>query len=319
MKNPAFLLFPILLACGDAPSGDGTLVRFAPGAGTDWRQWTVTEQSVTQELSGVSSTVTQSIGVGTRYRVVAVAMDGVVTMQATWDSIAYRQSFGGGDVYWSSADTSGDIPDMAIGYAAMAGQWFSFRLRSDGTILGIEGGEALRRRISDALAERGEPGGFVDRSLMATFTDSALIASLTDVFSFYPAERVDPNDTWSRDGRIVSVASLDVDSRFSMTGRADGLLTVAMEGTIRTNDNDPPIEIGDLILRYDMKGAVKGELEIDEKSGWMMRGKRRQTLEGTIRSFVGKERKEGVDIPISITGTVTTTTTPLAARMSADQ
>ncbi len=315
MRIALLVLLPILVACGGASSDEGIVVRFAPEVGSEWRQWTVTEQDITQELSGTSSTVRLSIGIGTTYRIVGVGSDGSVMMEALWDSIEYHQRVGGADVSWSSADTSTAVPDMAIGYAAMVGGRVFIRLGPTGNVIGIEGGDALRNRLSEGLAERGELGGYVDRTVRATLADSALVASLTDLFSFYPTDRVDLNDSWSRAGKVVSIASLQVDYRFRVATRKDGHITLAVEGTMETTADDPLIEIGDIGVRYDMEGEMRGEMEVDERSGWMLQGTRTQRLEGVIRSFVGKERKEGVDIPIAVTGTVTTTTKRVPTHM----
>lgn len=88
---------------------------------------------------------------------------------------------------------------------------------------------------------------------------------------------------------------------------------------METTADDPLIEIGDIGVRYDMEGEMRGEMEVDERSGWMLQGTRTQRLEGVIRSFVGKERKEGVDIPIAVTGTVTTTTKRVPTHMPTNQ
>lgn len=314
MRVLAILLLPILLACGQGVSGNRVLPKFAPEVGSDWRQWTVTEQIVTQELSGTSQTTTQRVGLLTRYRIAAVGTDGVITMQATWDSIAYRQQGDGALLQWTSADTAAETPDMVVGYAAIVGQSFLFHIRANGTIVGVEGGDSLRRRISDCLAERDELGGFLDRSLAAAFSDSSLIASLADLFSIYPDEHVAIDDTWSRDGRIMSIVALDVNNRYRMKERSRGHLTITVEGSMETNEDDPLIEFGDVKFRYDMKGSMTGTIEVDETSGWAIRSQREQSLQGRVRSYVGKEMKEGVDIPVSVTSRVTTTTAPVAMR-----
>jgi hypothetical protein len=300
-------LIPLLIlvgACRD--KGPATALRLHLRAGSTYRVWTTTEQSVIG-----AGGMKQSIGLGITYSVEGVGSAGVATLRVSYDSATFtgegpagKQSITSADI---AADTSIDIPPGAAGYMALVGQGFVMRVAPDGHVRGVEGGDSLRRAVAERLSGSNKfLTGVAENYLDAVFSDSALVRSIEQSLAIYPPEPVVVGSSWETTSAMPGGFPLTLHSEYELESRAGGIATIDVTSKIESNrapSGGTPSIMG---FEYDLAGKQKGKITIREEDGWPVGSELTQEFSGTLRQGNSVDSAKKIEYPVSVRGSVTT-------------
>jgi hypothetical protein len=98
---------------------------------------------------------------------------------------------------------------------------------------------------------------------------------------------------------------LVVSTTYTLAERKDGVATLNVEATLKSNPDGKPMEMGPMTIKHELKGTQKGTITIDEATGWYAGGEMTQELEGKMTMSGAPGQTEEASIPISIKSTVT--------------
>ena len=70
---------------------------------------------------------------------------------------------------------------------------------------------------------------------------------------------------------------------YTLTNRKAGKATILMNGTISPNLNAPGMEMMGMNMKYNLSGTIKGEILVDEKTGWADKTEMIQDLKGDVQ------------------------------------
>ncbi len=298
----AVLALSVTASAGDEPGKLDLRLHFEKG---QTFRCTVTWKSTQLEWQGMieverteSSEATQTL------EVLAVDEEGVATIKVTIDRTAFKREDQSGVMEYDSEHPPDEAPLWALHDQAMIGRSYTLKVSPNGEVLEVEGGDAIREAVTDALPEDETLRARITDQVMRNVTDKALKDKLWRVFlpGFRPDEPVAVGDSWAP----IPLQRKIVKNTCTLASCEDGIATVVYEGDIESDPDPEPIKEGPLTIRWKKTtGRVNGTGRINEQTGMILEAQVDATFE---REYVvsGKPNAEGeMSIPVTIEVTVT--------------
>lgn len=277
--------------------------------GATWRQWTLTEQTIDQEVMGSKQEIRQVIGIGAEMQVLGVEPNGAATIRYTYDSITFNQSMMGTTISFNSAtDTGSAIPEAAITYQAMVGAQFTMKMLPNGTIQELVGLDSLVQRMVEKItAKNPEVAATVSEAIKTMFNNQTLRSNLERSTAIYPTKPVAPGDTWQNAFSISLGIPLNISTDYSVKSLDSKVATVDIRSSITANDQAGNVNISGVLFKYNITGLQTGTMQIDRSSGWVTSSKLQQTLTGYME-MQGVDSSDAIPskIPMNVSSTITT-------------
>ncbi|MEO5931527.1 MAG: DUF6263 family protein, partial [Candidatus Kapaibacterium sp.] len=253
----------------------------------------------------------QSVGLWTNYAVEDVDAAGNATVRITYDSAAFSQTTDS-TVSYHSGDTTSEIPPSAAAYMSIVGHGFGVKIAPGGGVTEVIGGDALRQAIIDRMSGSNKfLSGVIDQNLRAMFSDSALRQSIGQMLTFYPPKPVAVGDSWTTRSDIGGGFPMTLENEYTLKSSGNGLAVIEL--TSKIEPMAPPAQADLSPIHYDITGSQKGTMEIDERSGWMMKSEQTQEFSGMIRQRADSLSDGGGQMAVSVRGTTVTKSWEIAA------
>ncbi len=278
------VIVALLASCGGGAKKLDLRLRLE--AGKSYGAKMVADQTITQTLAGQTQTMSQTIGMAYTYHVQGVESDGTLRVKVTYDWVRVGQDGPMGSFSYDSANPPATIPDAALGYAALVGQGFSMQMRPNGEIVDVQGVDEMLSHMLDAM---GVPAGSardeLEASLRSQFGSEALKESFEKAALFYPDKPVAIGESWSKDIALETGMPMVLATTWTLKARKDGVAVVETRSDIQRNPEAKPVEMAGLTITYELSGEQSGSMELDEKTGWLLRGALKQNLSGQISAM----------------------------------
>lgn len=312
-RKSNFLWLPVSLlllgwAVGVGRAEEGLDLRLRLRAGQRFGTLRTIEQKIVQQSPEFGQEVNQTIAIGTAYEVLEVDEAGTAVLRCTYVTARCRfEAPPIGVVEYDSSNPPEVVPPAVRPFAALLGQSITATIAADGTVKEVRGGKQILERVLSAMEL---PPGLARESMKEQlgrqFDDEAMRESLAQMLSIYPDRPVAVGDSWSRRVTVSSPVPVTVENTWTLKDRRDGTAFVEVSARIKSDPEGPPFEVGPMKFHYALSGEQKGTLEIDESTGWLVRGKISQTISGEMRMETGPEAPAVPDsIPMSIETAVT--------------
>lgn len=312
------LLF-LLVVCDKHPvpqsnTASKAQLRLKLKAGEAWRQWTLTEQTITQQVMDTAEAIRQVVGIRGVMEVLGVDSNGVARIRYTYDSITFGQTIGERKVSFNSADSAADsggrVPPIAAIYQAMVGTAFTMKMLPNGTIAELAGLDSLAKQIvenaaTNPVAAAAAPGAMLV-GIKEMVSSQALRSNLQRTLAIYPPKPVAPGDTWSNALMLTAGIPLEITTTHTVKGMDSSRVMVDVRSVIAVSNRAGSMAISGVRFRYNMAGTQTGAMEIDRASGWATSSKFHQTLSGFIE-VQGVDSSDGIPskIPMDVSTTIT--------------
>ena len=264
-------LLPLLLVLlAPARAQEPVDLRLRLDVGDSFTQRTTVQQDIEQTVMGTAQTIKQNIGITTRFDVEAATED-VYGIRATYTGVRFEMNGPMGAVRYDSDSPPAEPNPMSAGYAALAGQSFTFTADPAGHVLAVEGIEAMLSVMVDAVVATDEAQReAMKKSLEAQFGSEAVRGQLESTFALYPDAPVAVGDTWTREVALRAGMPMDLTNTYRLERVEGGEAVIAVTGTITTGDG-PPMDMGGAKIAFDLDGTQSGHVRLDRASG-MVRG-----------------------------------------------
>lgn len=278
------VIVALLASCGGGVKKLDLRLRLE--AGKSYGAKMVADQTITQTLAGQTQTMSQTIGMAYTYHVQGVESDGTMRVKVTYDWVRVGQDGPMGSFSYDSANPPATIPDAALGYAALVGQGFSMQMRPNGEIVDVQGVDEMLSHMLDVM---GVPAGSardeLEASLRSQFGSEALKESFEKAALFYPDKPMAIGESWSKDIALETGMPMVLATKWTLKARKDGVAVVETRSDIQRNPEAKPVEMAGLTITYELSGEQSGSMELDEKTGWLLRGALKQNLAGQISAM----------------------------------
>lgn len=277
------LAVSLLASCGGKKAEGKVELRLRLQEGKAYSTRMVADQTITQTAQGQEIKVTQTIGMGYTFDVKKVESDGATLVQVTYDSALYKQDSPAGKVEYDSANPPAQVPDAAIGFAALVGQGFSMKLSALGEVLDVQGTDELIQHMLDQLGlPAGEARDSVETSLKTQFGTEGMKETMEKAMAVYPEKPVGVGDSWTKKMTLTAGVPIIVDNTWTVKSIQNGVISLDVRSKVEPNPDAAPMEISGMTIAYKVSGTQTGTMTIDQATGWTQSGKMTQDLSGDV-------------------------------------
>jgi len=252
--------------------------------GQVYKQRVVTEQKIAQTVSGRQQLIDQSIGMGMSFDIEDVDDAGACTMKCTYTWVLIKQKGPMGTIEYDSDNPPARAHPMAMGFAGLLGQGFSFRMTSTGEILEVKGIEEM---ISNMMSKVNFPNEQAKaqavQAMKRQFGDESIKGMLESSMATFPSGPVAVGDSWSKVSSVSVGMPMVIDNTWTLKELKGGVAVVEVKSSIKPNPDAEPMSAGRVNLKYELSGEQSGTMEIDARTGWLGKAKMDQKFSGEIQ------------------------------------
>jgi len=264
----------------------------------------VTEQKVSQTISGQKQNIEQTMGLGYDFDVKSVEPNGDAWVSYTYRWTKFIQSGAGGKVVYDSSEKGLQAPPMAQGFAALLEESFSMKITPQGRVEEVKGLQDVRKNVEKKL-----PEGPMKEAMMVglkQFINEEGIKELTEnSMAIYPEKPVGIGDSWRKTVTLTQGAAMTLENEWILKDRKNGVSFIEVRSNIKSNPKAEPTIMGSTKVSYELSGKQKGLIEIEESTGRLIRSKTNQEASGQIKVELAGQKSQGQTIPVKIDGVVT--------------
>jgi len=289
------------LAAG-GQEGQGIAIRFAPAAGQRYYIKTVVQQDVTRLYMGAEEKGWYCQGFGEELEVLRVEDDGSRTIRSTYRWIKYERQGVGGELVYDSSKADEPVPNDCLGYAAMIGEGFVFKVAGDGGISGLAGLKAMAQRIRAKLPA-GELGDEFMREVRRYVDDKTVKEMLETGFGLYPDQPVAVGGSWSTRVEQFQEGGGIRQSQLTLEKAEDGVGEISIRSLFSPNPKAEPVDWGDVRARFELTGTEQGRIRLDLETGIGLGTKLEHELTGYVVLVNPERPTQEVPIAMTVKGT----------------
>lgn len=291
----------VLLLNGAHAASDKVELRFRFEEGKSYKLLVTVEQNIVMWIEGEEQEINQTIGIGETFNVKKVDADGTATIEVTFGSMSMKMDGPTGQFDYDSEDPPEEIPLPARGFAAMVGQGFTMKMTPDGQVKELSGvGEMLEKIVESLELSEGPMKDMIVEGIKNHFGDKALKEMMEQMLGGFPGKPVGIGDSWSQELTLTMGFPMTIENTCTLIDRKDGVATIKVESTIKPNKDAPPMKIGPMTMKYDLKGTQKGTFKLDEATGWFVGGEMKQKMSGEMTMKGVADQDEEVSLPMLI-------------------
>jgi hypothetical protein len=281
-------------ACASAHGPAGTISQAIPAsgaiqirthlkAGDDYLVNYDMVQEINQFPLGMQQTIRQHIVTDFDYRVVKVDSRGVADVKITYVKIVFEMKMPFATLAYDSTKPRQEGDLMSEMFGALVGKSFVFKMDSKGHVLKAEGVDKIRDSMLGALdKEKGPLADSIKSLASEQFNEQSLVDIGENISAIYPDKAVGAGDSWSKKGSIANIYPMNIDTKYTIKSRANGVIAIDLKSSIVSDPNAKPIDMAIAKIRYDIAGDQNGTMFIDEKTGLVIRSDVTQQLSGKV-------------------------------------
>lgn len=263
-------------------------------------------QKIVQTIQGNKVDVDQTTGMEYAFDVQDVAKDGTMAVKVTYHAVQMKINGPTDKVDYDSANPPDEVPAAARAMAALVGQSFTLDITPEGRVTKVQGLDAMLAHMIEKL---GLPDGptktMMEDQLKKQFGDQAMRQTMEQLMAVYPDKPVAVGDAWTKKVKLTKGFPLQIDTTYAMKGRKAGVATLDTKSTLKSDPKAEPLKMGPLSISYDLSGTQKGQIEMDEASGWTRGAKLTQEFSGKMKMEGAPGMTEPMSWPITAKSTIT--------------
>ncbi len=262
------------------------------------------ESKLTENVMGQEMNAASTTGLGYTYEIQQVADDGVATCKVNYKSVQVKMAMAGFDIEYDSAKPSASVSPFVKPFSALVGQSFTMRISPTGKVTDVQGVEAIYEKMLKGMEVPDESmRGMMEQMIKEQFGADAIRESMEQAIGVnFPDKPVDVGDSWVKRTVVRRPYPMNYDSTYTLKERKSGVAVIVVVSKISSDPAAKPMQIGPMTMAYDVSGERKGQVEIEESSGWTVAAQYTQQISGAIKAEGGPMGP--ISFPIS--GTITT-------------
>lgn len=243
-----------------------------------------TEQIIDQVAMGQKTQIQQTIGTGYTFETRSVQDNGVARVLVGFKRIYFKVQTPQGVLEYNSEKPPKQVPPLAQGFAALLGRQFTMGINSQGKVLALEGVDKMIDDVMGSLkAGDAQQRAQLQLQLKQQFGNEALRQMMEQMMALYPGKSVKIGESWSKTLNMGGAVPMILKRQWTLVALRGGFAFLRVKADVLPNKKSPPLRMGPLELRYNLTGHQTGTLFLQLESGFPMRGKSKQFLEGTIK------------------------------------
>jgi len=273
--------------------------------GKTYYQRLAVDQRIVQNAMGIEQATEHNLGSDLKMDVLAVDDQGNMRIRDTYTWLQFKQLGPMSSVDYDSAKQSGQVPPGAEGFAALLGQSYTITISPQGKVLDVNGVEALREVVTTKLPPGAE--GTPMMNALEPFMSKEGISEMTKgSFAVYPDKAVELGDSWEETMTISLGPVTKVQTKWTFDKRDGDTVIIQSASTMRSDPEAPPVDAGQMKLKFDLSGTEEGTTRVAEATGLILSNVSTQKLSGQIMLATSADAPPMMSIPITLETTATT-------------
>lgn len=302
------LLVVMMAALGSQVAATEFRPQLRLEAGKTYTAYVSSDTLTSLSIQGQSLVTRQLMEMAYTYDVIAIDASGAAAVEMTFDKMRVKMEGPQGNFAWSGSVDQAQLPPPPplAGLAAMVGATLTMKLTPDGRTSELQGLDALYNRMIEGMPLPAEVSREEFRqSLIDQFGDDAMGGALQNLSGAYPDHPINIGDSWPMNLTMSKGVPMIIEGSYTLESVENGVARLGVTAKIRPNPEGSPMKFGEIAVRCDLTGEETGYIEMEEGTGWVVRG------EITTR-FTGQLKLEGVpEMPAGLMGPMTTESTIL--------
>ena len=269
--------------------------------GAVYRIRTLTTQDISQSFEGQTFEIGQIMGFEYMYTVTSREPDGSAWVDVSYTRAIFESETPLGTESYDSADSSGQIPEGAEGFAAVVGTGFSMKIGSDGEILEIEGlDEMLDQILSGLNLPDAEMRQAFELTMRQQYSEQAMKEQLGNLLFDFPEGSLQVGDSWSSTQESHVMLPIIAETTYTLLDFDENMALIEVRSEIRTGEGEGGMDFGLFAFDFTISGTQTGTIQVDLNTG-LANSVIDQILLGEMTMLIEGEE---VNVPLNINQTV---------------
>lgn len=285
MKLKKLLALPVLIlilaACGTSSK---LALKLNYEKGKKYYYTSVSEQTVDQTVMGQAMKTKSTTTTGYIWEVKDVDKDGNFLVTITYDKIETKTEGGKGENNKGQEFLKGVTFDMVVTPKGKVKEMHGIDKLMD---------KAMTAYIPDSLKD--DPAtqatmGPVKEMLKKQFNDKTMSSMMEQMTNYFPEKDVEVGDTWENTVDNTAIIPMKIVSTYKVADISNGIAKLEIDSKISPGNGE-----GMMGMKMDINGTQKGTMEIDTKTGIIVKSNVEQTMDGNMSMM-------GMSFPMKISG-----------------
>lgn len=263
----------------------------------------VTEQKISQTVSGQEQSIEQTIGLGYDLDVKNVEPNGNAWVSYTYKWAKFIQEGFAGRVVYDSSEKDLPAPPKTQGFAALLEETFSLKITPQGRVEEVKGLQTVRNNVGKKLPE-GPMKEAMMMGLKQFISEEGVKELMESSMAIYPEKPVGIGDSWRKTVTLTQGPAITLENEFILKNRKDGVSFIEVSSNIKSSHKAVPVGMGSAKVSYELSGKQQGLIEIEESTGRLIRSKTNQKASGQMKVEVAGQQPQP-PIPVKIDSIIT--------------
>ncbi len=276
-----FVMLSTLLLAACTSSKEAVELRYALTEGAEYKQVITTDQELSYKMMGMPVETSTKTTLYHTYRVKQVMPNGNFLLEITYDRlVSTSQTMGQSTTYDSEKDTLDGTAALAQNpQSFMVGKSVTTEMTPEGKVISIEGINAI---IDTMFGEAAAGDAMTKEAMREAYGEDQLKRNFSQTTNFYPSDQVSEGDTWNNKFAVQKPMPMSTDITYTLQETDAAKAVIAFEGKITSGDKGK-MEIGGQKIDVKLTGDQTGEINVDRKTGWVLKSKTTQNVQGNMK------------------------------------
>lgn len=272
------------------------------------------DQKIAQTLMGQEQKTNQKMSFGIISEVLAVDPNGAIALKTMYNQVKFKMDGPMGQIEYDS--NSNNIPTdinnpqakmMADMWSAMVGESFIMDITPRCNIIGVRDFDKMWERMMEKMAGDDPNLAQMMKKMMKNFvSEDTLKETGGDTMIKFLDEPVAIGDLWHDAINIDVGFPMEIDVTYMLKERKDGIAFIDVMSKMDIGDYDSKlVEVEDMQMNMQLSGTRTGTAEVDEETGWIIKGETNQNFSGVVKILPNQHMPNGMSIPMTIQTTST--------------
>lgn len=253
-----------------------------------------TETNISQNMNGMQMDITSNGVSKISFKPLSSEGD-IMFVKVTFDSIVNEMNMPGRNIVMNSSKPGNPKnPDdlMNNAFSILSRNPLEAKITKSGKVIAINNAKAVMAEVMKALDSLPQASQMQMRPMLEmTLSEEALKTMVETVTSYFPEN----NETEAWTNKFIYSAqgmTLEVKSNYKVKERKGNELIIAGESVVEPS-GDGKMKMNGMEFAFDMRGMGSADLTVDATTGWIIKGKGKQRMKGSITA-------NGMNIPMEI-------------------
>lgn len=136
--------------------------------------------------------------------------------------------------------------------------------------------------------------------LMQAFGEKSFKGNFEMITAIYSNNPVEKGDTWTTKTNLETGMAATLITTFELKDKVENYNLIIGNGNIETLNKDAYTQVNGMPAKYNLTGTLNSSLKVDNKTGWIIEGKIKELISGTVEIKDNPNLPGGMSIPMSI-------------------